>query len=212
MPPRMRTRRADWPAAESLRGGTGVRVGRGGRGSRPKEGSDERVYDLNGQGNDQGLGANRGVEGVNRNVEEVGNQGNVGNQNENMQEMSGCSVDQKVKYTAGLFVGNTLTWWNSQIRMLSREVAVSMSWNDFMMIEEFYPSHEMKKLETMLWNHAMVGAGHAAYTDSFDELARLVPHLVTLESRKIERFVYGLAPQICGMVAAMEPKTIQTTV
>ncbi|GKF78441.1 reverse transcriptase domain-containing protein, partial [Tanacetum coccineum] len=28
----------------------------------------------------------------------------------------------------------------------------------------------------------------------------------------IERYVYGLAPQICGMVAAMEPKTIQNVV
>nr|GFA61204.1 retrotransposon protein, putative, Ty3-gypsy subclass [Tanacetum cinerariifolium] len=37
----------------------------------------------------------------------------------------------------------------------------------------------MQKLETELWNHAMVGAGHAAYTDRFHELARLVPHLVT---------------------------------
>ncbi|GJX58171.1 reverse transcriptase domain-containing protein [Tanacetum coccineum] len=264
MPPRMRTRSAGQPAAESLGGGTGVRVGRGGRGRRPREGNDERVDDLNGQGNDQGMGANEGVEGVNGNVS---NRGNVGNQNgnvvnENVQEnvgnvivngnrvgcsykeflacnpkeydgkggavvltrwiekmesvhdMSGCSIDQKVKYTAGSFMGKALTWWNSQIRTLSREVVVSMSWNDFkfMMIQEFCPSHEMQKLESELWNHAMVGAGHAAYTDRFHELARLVPHLVTPESRMIERYVYGLAPQIRGMVAATEPKTIQKAV
>ncbi|GJZ80488.1 hypothetical protein Tco_0645482 [Tanacetum coccineum] len=120
MPPRMRTRSAGRPAAESLGGGTGVRVGRGGRGRRPREGNDERVDDLNGQGNDQGIGANGGVEGVNGNVEgvnggapdfstiiaqqlqnllpamlaQVGNQGNVGNQNgnvvnENVQENVG---------------------------------------------------------------------------------------------------------------------------
>ncbi|GJT18891.1 putative reverse transcriptase domain-containing protein [Tanacetum coccineum] len=129
-------------------------------------------------------------------------------------DMSGCSIDQKVKYTASLFVGNALTWWNSQIRMLSQEVAVSMSWNDFkfMMIQEFCPSHEMQKLESKLWSHAMVGAGHYAYIDRFHELARLVPHFVTPESRMIERYVYGLAPQICGMVAATEPKTIQKAV
>ncbi|GKB31239.1 putative reverse transcriptase domain-containing protein [Tanacetum coccineum] len=133
---------------------------------------------------------------------------------ESVHDMSGCSIDQKVKYTAGSFVGKALTWWNSQIRTLSREVAVSMSWNDFkfMMIQEFCPSHEMQKLESELWNHAMVGAGHVAYTDRFHELARLVPHLVTPESRMIERYVYGLAPQICGMVAAIEPKTIQKAV
>ncbi|GJX49163.1 putative reverse transcriptase domain-containing protein, partial [Tanacetum coccineum] len=54
-------------------------------------------------------------------------------------------------------------------------------------------SHEMQKLETELWNHAMVEAGHAAYTDRFHELASLAPH-------------------IRGMVEATEPKTMQKAV
>ncbi|GKD58621.1 hypothetical protein Tco_1296130 [Tanacetum coccineum] len=45
---------------------------------------------------------------------------------ESVQDMSGCSIDQKVKYTTGSFVGKALTWWSSQIRTLGREVAVSM--------------------------------------------------------------------------------------
>ncbi|GJW18600.1 hypothetical protein Tco_0026036 [Tanacetum coccineum] len=116
---------------------------------------------------------------------------------ESVHDMSRCSVNQKVKRTASSFVGKALTWWNSQIRTLSREVAISMSRNDFkfMMIQEFCPSHEMQKLESELWNHAMVEAGHAAYTD-----------------RMIEMYVYGLALQIRGMVAATEPKTIQKAV
>ncbi|GJU93007.1 hypothetical protein Tco_1317763 [Tanacetum coccineum] len=69
MPPRMRTRSIGRPTAESLRGGTGVWVGRGGRGRRPREGNDERVDDLNGQVNDQGMGANEGIERVNGNIE-----------------------------------------------------------------------------------------------------------------------------------------------
>ncbi|GJW93113.1 reverse transcriptase domain-containing protein [Tanacetum coccineum] len=269
MPPRMRTQSAGRPAAESLGGGTGVRVGRGGRGRRPRE-----------------EGVNGNVEGANEGapdfltiiaqqlqnllptmLAQVSNRGNVRNQNcnvvnENIQEnarnvivngnrvgcsykeflaynpkeynskggivvltrwiekmesvhdMSGCSIDQKVKYTAGSFVGKALTWWNSQIRTLSREVVVSMSWNDFkfMMIQEFCPSYEMQKLESELWNHAMVGAGHAAYTDRFQKLARLVPHLVNPESRMIERYVYGLTPHIHGMLEATEPKTIPKVV
>ncbi|GKE41588.1 hypothetical protein Tco_1468872 [Tanacetum coccineum] len=68
MPPRVMTRSAGRPVAESRGGGTGVRVGRGGRGRRPRESNDERVKDLNGQGNDQGLGANKGIDGFNGNV------------------------------------------------------------------------------------------------------------------------------------------------
>nr|GEU48842.1 reverse transcriptase domain-containing protein [Tanacetum cinerariifolium] len=106
---------------------------------------------------------------------------------ESVQDMSGCGDDKKVKYTAGLFVGKALTWWNYHIHTRSPEVAVSMAWYDFkvLMRKEFFPSKEMQKLETELWNHAMVEAGHAAYTDRFHELARLVPHLVTPESKKI---------------------------
>ncbi|GJZ46294.1 putative reverse transcriptase domain-containing protein [Tanacetum coccineum] len=131
-----------------------------------------------------------------------------------VQDMSGCRDSQKVKYTAGSFGGNALTWWNSQIHIRDREAAVGMSWEDFKNLtrEEFCPSNEMQKLETELWNHAMVGAGHAAYTDRFHELARLVPHLVTPKGKSIERYVYGLATQIRGMVEATEPKNIQKAV
>ncbi|GJS69673.1 reverse transcriptase domain-containing protein [Tanacetum coccineum] len=93
-------------------------------------------------------------------------------------------------------------------------VGCGMTWEDFkaFMREELCPNNEMQKLETEFWCHAMVRAGHAAYTDRFHELARLVPHLVTLENKKIERYIYGIAPQIHGMVAATKPTTIQSTI
>ncbi|GJV63771.1 putative reverse transcriptase domain-containing protein [Tanacetum coccineum] len=77
-----------------------------------------------------------------------------------------------------------------------------------LMREEFCPNNEMQKLEIEFWNHVMLGAGHAAYTDRFHELARLVPHLVT-PKKMIERYIYDLALKIRGMVAATEPVTIQ---
>nr|GEV16773.1 putative reverse transcriptase domain, ribonuclease H-like domain, aspartic peptidase domain protein [Tanacetum cinerariifolium] len=94
MPPRMRTQSTGRPVVESRGRGTGERVSRCGRGRGPRGGNDDHVDELNGQGNDQQVGANRGVEGVNgnvkgvnRNVEGVngvGNHRNVGNQNGNV--------------------------------------------------------------------------------------------------------------------------------
>ncbi|GKD52901.1 hypothetical protein Tco_1286288, partial [Tanacetum coccineum] len=83
MPPRMRTQSAGRPAVESLGGEMGERVGRGRRGRRPREGNDERIEDLNGQGNDQGMGANGGNL-LPTMLAQVSNRGNVGNQNGNM--------------------------------------------------------------------------------------------------------------------------------
>nr|GEU72305.1 putative reverse transcriptase domain-containing protein [Tanacetum cinerariifolium] len=48
-----------------------------------------------------------------------------------------------------------------------------------------------------------------AITDRFHELARLVPYLVTPENKRIKRYIYDLALQMCRMVAATEPTTIQ---
>ncbi|GJR24921.1 putative reverse transcriptase domain-containing protein [Tanacetum coccineum] len=163
------------PAAESLGGGIGIRVGKGGRGRRPRE-----------------EGFNGNVEGVNRGAPDFSTIGS-----------SGCSYKEFLACNPTEYDGKggdvVLTRWIEKMEnicTLSWEVIVSMSWNDFksMMIEEFCPSHEMQKLEFELWNYAMVGAGHATYTDKFLELARLVPHLIR------------------GMVAATELKTIQKVV
>ncbi|GJY02604.1 reverse transcriptase domain-containing protein [Tanacetum coccineum] len=72
-------------------------------------------------------------------------------------------------------------------------LANGMSWNDFkaLMVEEFCPCNAMEKLESEFWNHKMVGANHAAYTDRFHELAKLVPHLVTPESYLIKSYIAG---------------------
>ncbi|GKF73879.1 hypothetical protein Tco_0220211, partial [Tanacetum coccineum] len=80
--------------------------------------------------------------------------------NESVQDMSECRDNQKVKYTAGLFVGKALMWWKSHIHTRGRETVVGMAWEDFktLMREEFCPINEIQKLETMFWNHAMVGA------------------------------------------------------
>ncbi|GJY89852.1 putative reverse transcriptase domain-containing protein [Tanacetum coccineum] len=56
---------------------------------------------------------------------------------------------------------------------------------------------------------ATIGMLAMLRTDRFHELARLVPHLVTSKNKRIERYIYGLALQMSGMVAAIEPTTIR---
>ncbi|GJY78558.1 putative reverse transcriptase domain-containing protein [Tanacetum coccineum] len=89
-----------------------------------------------------------------------------------------------------------------------------MTWNDFkaLLVEEFCPSNEIERMENEFWNHKMVGANHAAYTDRFHELAKMVPHLVTPESACIKRYVTGLAPEIRGMLKVTQPITIHDAI
>nr|GEV60249.1 reverse transcriptase domain-containing protein [Tanacetum cinerariifolium] len=133
---------------------------------------------------------------------------------ESVIENSGCVKNQKVKYAASSFINKALTWWNTQVQARGHEAAIGMSWVDLkgLLVEEFYPSNEMEMLESEFYNHTMVGANHAWYTDRFHELAKLVPHLVTLESKHIKRYINGLPPQIHGMLLATQPTTIQSAI
>nr|GEV22259.1 putative reverse transcriptase domain-containing protein [Tanacetum cinerariifolium] len=51
-----------------------------------------------------------------------------------------------------------------------------------------------------------------AYTDRFHELARLVPHLVTPETKRKERYIYVLSLQIRRMVAATKQPIIHNDI
>nr|GFD03529.1 reverse transcriptase domain-containing protein [Tanacetum cinerariifolium] len=66
--------------------------------------------------------------------------------------------------------------------------------------------------ENESWNHTMVGAGHTSYTYRFHKFAELVPHLVTFEFKRIDRYIYSLVPKIREMVRATEPSTIQSKI
>ena len=58
----------------------------------------------------------------------------------------------------------------------------------------------------------MTGTDVDKYTARFHELARLVPHMVTPEEKMIVRYIWGLAPEIRGMVTSANLTTIQAAV
>ncbi|GJZ04078.1 putative nucleotidyltransferase, ribonuclease H [Tanacetum coccineum] len=206
----MTTRSAGWPAAASRGGGTGGRAGRG-SGRTGSRSSDQGNGRNDGQGG-QGSEVNEDVDGVPnfstiiaqqlRNllptiVAQVGDQGRGQGNGRNQ---NGDAMNDNIRGDVRNVIENNDRRGCAYKEFLAcnpkeydgkggRGVAIGMSWDNFkiLMREEFCPSNEMQKLETKLWNHTMVGAGHAAYTDMFHELARLVPHLVTLENRRIER-------------------------
>ena len=67
-----------------------------------------------------------------------------------------------------------------------------MGWENLkeMMMGEYCPRGEVQKLEQELWELKMVGSDIVTYTDRFCDLAALCPEMVTLESKKIERYIW----------------------
>ncbi|XP_076933213.1 uncharacterized protein LOC143599032 [Bidens hawaiensis] len=118
--------------------------------------------------------------------------------NENVLDISGCANDQKVKYATCTLADEALTWWSSQVEAMGRESANQLTWEQLkrLVLDEYCPRKELQKIVAELWDLTMVGSEVIAYTTRFNELARLVPHLVNPEYKRIEKYVWGLAPQI----------------
>ncbi|GJZ20137.1 putative reverse transcriptase domain-containing protein [Tanacetum coccineum] len=101
---------------------------------------------------------------------------------ESVLHITKCPAESQVEFAASMLQGRALTWWNTL------------------------------KLESEFWNHTMVGSDIDGYTARFHELARLVPHMVTPESQRVNRYIRGLAPEIKPHVTSSEPATIQGAV
>ncbi|GJW33032.1 putative reverse transcriptase domain-containing protein [Tanacetum coccineum] len=127
--------------------------------------------------------------------------------------ISKSSDNSKVEYAACLLQCRALTWWNTQMQTRGCEAALQLTWEEFkkLLLEEYCPKSEVQK-ELEFWNHTMVGSDVDKYTTQFHELTKLVPHMVTQEDKRIDRYIWDLAPELRGMVTSANPNTIQSVV
>ena len=79
-----------------------------------------------------------------------------------------------------------------------------------MMREEYCPIGKIQKLEQELWDHTMACSDIVAHTDRFSDLAALCPGMVTPESKKIERYIWGLTAPTQGNVLSSNPITFDS--
>ncbi|GJQ92997.1 putative reverse transcriptase domain-containing protein [Tanacetum coccineum] len=95
---------------------------------------------------------------------------------ESVFNISGCAVENQVKFATCTLLGAALTWWNSHTRTLGYDAAYAMTWGNFKkkLTDKYCPNGEIKKLEIELWNLKVRGNDVAAYTQRFQELA-LIP-------------------------------------
>ena len=116
------------------------------------------------------------------------------------------------KFAACTFSKRALTWWNVHVKSLTLVVTNSMGWENLkqMLMQEYCPRGEVQKLEKKLWGLTMVGSDITTYTNRFSDLAILCLGMVSLESKKIERYIWGLSPQIRGSVLASKPVTFDS--
>nr|GEU66846.1 hypothetical protein [Tanacetum cinerariifolium] len=178
-----------WPACcRTRRWGTGGRVVRGGRRVRePKRRNVKPTGKPEVQGNDQGVNVNEGVDGV-PDFSII-----IAQQLQNLLPTILAQVGNQGSNQGGNRNQNGSAV-NDIIQEKMESVQDKSGCGDDQKVKYTTGSFVGKALT---WFH---------------ELASLVTHLVTPENKRIERYIYGLAPQIRGMVAATEPMTIRKAV
>ncbi|KAI3819444.1 hypothetical protein L1987_13280 [Smallanthus sonchifolius] len=96
-------------------------------------------------------------------------------------KLSECRSDQAVKFAANSLETTTLDWWES---------------NELDKLEEEF---QILEAGTMT---------HHEYATKFDEMSKLVPHLVTPEPRRIKHFIRGLPLKVRTLVKTSAPQAM----
>ncbi|GKD99212.1 reverse transcriptase domain-containing protein [Tanacetum coccineum] len=110
---------------------------------------------------------------------------------ESVFNISGCAIENQVKFATCTLLGAALTWWHDQIRTLGLE-AYSMTWEVLKkkMTDKYCPQGEIKKLEIELWNLKFVAN----------------------ETEKVDNYISGLPDNIYGNVKSARPNTLDETI
>nr|GEX40512.1 putative reverse transcriptase domain-containing protein [Tanacetum cinerariifolium] len=123
----------------------------------------------------------KGVVGLTRWIEKM----------ESIFNISGCAIENQVKFATYTLLGAALTWWIGQIRSLGPD-AYSMTWEVLKkkMTDKYCSQGEIKTLEIELWNLKFVAN----------------------ETKKTDKYISGLPDNIYGSVKSSRPKTLDKTI
>ncbi|KAI3776227.1 hypothetical protein L1987_46000 [Smallanthus sonchifolius] len=128
--------------------------------------------------------------------------------------LSECRTDQVVKFAANSLRVEASHWWEGVRQAKGSEVVDVMMWADLktLVIKNFCPRNEIEKVEREFLGIKDGSITHRQYTTRFNELARLVPHLITTEERKVSCYIQGLPDKVRTFIKANTPSTYDSVV
>nr|GEY26953.1 hypothetical protein [Tanacetum cinerariifolium] len=105
---------------------------------------------------------------------------------ESVFHISGCAVDNQVKFATCTLIGAALTWWNGHVRTLGHDAAYAMTWGTL-----------KKKLK-----------------DKYcpKELALMRTKFLVDETKKVDKYISGLPDNIRRNVMSTRPKTLDDAI
>ncbi|XP_023756602.1 uncharacterized protein LOC111905162 [Lactuca sativa] len=129
-------------------------------------------------------------------------------------DTSKCADEDKVIYAETILKGEVIHWWGMVKEVRGCEVAKSMSLDEFLIIfkEMFCPRTTVKQLEEEFLRLEQGNMTVREYTTKFMEKSRFSEFYVSIEERRVERYIWGLRTAICEFVQIQKPGTFQSAV
>nr|GEW50069.1 putative reverse transcriptase domain-containing protein [Tanacetum cinerariifolium] len=105
---------------------------------------------------------------------------------ESVFHISGCAIDNQVKFATCTLLGAALTWWNGHVRTLGHDVAYAMTWGTLKkkLMDKYCPK----------------------------ELALMCTKFLADETEKVDKYISGLPDNIHMNVMFARPKTLDETI
>ncbi|GJX86975.1 putative reverse transcriptase domain-containing protein [Tanacetum coccineum] len=133
---------------------------------------------------------------------------------ESVFHISGCAVENQVKFATCTLLSAALTWWNAHVRTLGHDTAYAMTWGTLKkkLTDKYCPKGEIKKLKIELWNLRVRGNDVAAYTQCFQKLTLMCTKFLADETEKVDKYISRLPNNIYGNVMSARPKTLDDAI
>nr|GFC61369.1 hypothetical protein [Tanacetum cinerariifolium] len=105
---------------------------------------------------------------------------------ESLFHISGCAIDNQVKFATYTLLGAALTWWNGHVRTLGHDAAYANTWGTLKknLMDKYYPK----------------------------ELALMCTKFLADETKKVDKYISGLPDNIHGNVMSVRPRTLDETI
>nr|GEX62271.1 putative reverse transcriptase domain-containing protein [Tanacetum cinerariifolium] len=103
---------------------------------------------------------------------------------ESIFHISGCTIDNQVKFATCTLLGASLTWWNGHVRTLGHEASYDMTWGTL-----------KKKM-----------------ADEYCPKALMCTKFFVDETEKVNKYISGLPDNIHGNVVSARPKTLDENI
>ncbi|XP_024989274.1 uncharacterized protein LOC112523832 [Cynara cardunculus var. scolymus] len=123
------------------------------------------------------------------------------------------SEEDNVIFVVFMLKSNALYWWDVE-SATQPNILQTMLWEEFVTTfkTQLCPKTTIRQMKGDFLKWEQGNRFVRDYTEKFIEYSRFIELYVSLESRKVERYIYGLKPSIRESVIAMDPATFTLAV